>query len=91
MAVDRKLLDILCCPVTKIPVRMLPKDKLQKLNEAIAQGNVHYVDGRVIEDQLEEGLITENGKTVYRVKEGIPVMLQEEGIATDQVQGMAGK
>ena len=91
MSVDRKLLDILCCPVTKMPVKMLSKEKLGKLNNAIKHGDVRCVSGNVVEDPLEEALITENGKTVYRVKSGIPVMLEEEGIPTDQVQVVATK
>ncbi len=91
MSVDRKLLDILCCPVTKMPVKILPKEKLLKLNDAIKQGDVRFVGGDVVKEALEEALITENGNTVYRVKSGIPVMLQEEGIPTDQVPGVAAK
>ena len=89
MAVDRKLLEILCCPVTKIPVEPLTRERLEKLNHAVKQGKVCYVDGRRVEKPLEEALITQNGKTVYRVQSGIPVMLQEEGIAADQVLGLS--
>ncbi len=74
-----------------MPVKMLSKEKLGKLNNAIKHGDVRCVSGNVVEDPLEEALITENGKTVYRVKSGIPVMLEEEGIPTDQVQGVATK
>ncbi len=89
MAVDRKLLEILCCPVTKVPVEPLARERLDRLNEAVKQGKVRYVDGRPVEEPLEEALITQNGKTVYRVQSGIPVMLQEEGIAADQVPGLS--
>lgn len=91
MAVDRRLLDILCCPVTKVPVKPLSKDNLAKLNDAISRGEVQYVDDRKVDTPLEEALITENGKTVYPVRSGIPVMLQEEGIAADQVAGLSAK
>lgn len=74
-----------------MPVKMLSKEKLGKLNNAIKHGDVRCVSGNVVEDPLEEALITENGKTVYGVKSGIPVMLEEEGIPTDQVQGVATK
>ena len=29
MGIDKKLLEILCCPVTKVPVKRLPKAKLK--------------------------------------------------------------
>ena len=38
MSVDPKLLEILVCPVTKVSVRMLGKQKLAVLNRAIAGG-----------------------------------------------------
>ena len=86
MPVDKKLLEILCCPVTKIPVKLLPKDKLTSLNERIARGEVRYADGDSVENPLDEALITENGTTIYRVDSSIPVMLEEQGIPTHQLQ-----
>jgi uncharacterized protein YbaR (Trm112 family) len=50
------------------------------LNENIAQGKVNYADGTIVEKALEEALITEDGQTVYRVDNEIPVMLPEKGI-----------
>jgi uncharacterized protein YbaR (Trm112 family) len=35
---DRKLLDILCCPASKQPLALLNKAELRSLNEAIAAG-----------------------------------------------------
>ena len=37
MGIDKKLLEILCCPVTKVPVKLLPKAKLKLVNEQIAK------------------------------------------------------
>tara|TARA_B100000676_G_C18037115_1_gene822439 strand:+ start:777 stop:1043 length:267 start_codon:yes stop_codon:yes gene_type:complete len=85
VSVDPSLLEILCCPVTKIPVKMLPKDRLTDLNNRIANREVKYVDGNVIDEQLDEALITENGTTLYRVDDGIPVMLEEQGIPCSQL------
>lgn len=85
MPIDRKLLEILRCPVTKQPVLPLSRDKLDKLNALIANGEVHYVDGSKVDHPLQEGLITENGRTVYRVDDSIPVMLEDQSIATEQL------
>lgn len=87
MSIDKRLLEILVCPVTKVPVKPLPKDKLAVLNREIEQGAVCYVDGSAVQGRLEEGLITSDGKTVYRVDGGIPVMLEEQGIPAGQVPG----
>ncbi len=80
MAIDRKLLDVLCCPVTKQPVRAMKRDELKALNDRIAAGEVRYQDDTVIESPLDEGLITANEERVYRVDDGIPVMLEERAI-----------
>ncbi|MDH3691552.1 MAG: Trm112 family protein [Gammaproteobacteria bacterium] len=85
MAVDRRLLEILVCPVTKVPVTSLSKDKLKKLNDQISKGEVTTVDGSTLDMAVEEALITESGTTIYRVDSGIPIMLEDQGIPTEQL------
>jgi len=87
MPIAQELLDILCCPTTKVPVVLLPEDKLAKLNGAIEAGSVNKADGSAVDKPLQEGLITEDGKTVYRIDDSIPIMLADEAIATDQIEG----
>lgn len=87
MSVDKHLLEILVCPVTKTPVKVLAKDKLAILNREVEKGEVSYVDGSPVEEPLDEALITEDGRTLYRVSDGIPVMLEEQGISAKQVPG----
>ncbi|GMQ75393.1 MAG: Trm112 family protein [Gammaproteobacteria bacterium] len=87
MSIDKHLLEILVCPVTKTPVKMLAKDKLAILNREVDKGEVTYVDGSPVEGPLDEALITEDGRTLYRVSDGIPVMLEEQGISAKQVPG----
>ena len=82
---DRKLLDILACPATRMPLALLEAPGLEALNRAIAAGGVHLTDGSVQASPLREALVTRDRKTVYRIDDGIPVLLAEEGIATAQV------
>lgn len=82
---DKRLLDILCCPVSKTPVRLLGRTELEALNGAIAAGGVVTTGGSAVNERLAEGLITIDRKLVYRVDDGIPVMLPEEGIGTTQL------
>ena len=86
MPIDGKLLEILCCPVSKTPLVRLPPDKLKKLNAAIAAGNVQYVHGETVTDPLPEGLMTEDAHVVYPVIDDIPILLEEKGIGTTQLQ-----
>jgi len=80
MPIDPQLLNILCCPKTKVDVELLSTRELDKLNEAIKKGSVKNVAGELIDTPLNEGLITIDKKTVYRIEEDIPVMLIDEGI-----------
>lgn len=84
MPVDGKLLEILCCPVSKTPLTVLSPDKLDKLNAAIEKAEVLYVGGEGVQDALQEALITVDGKVIYPVQDGIPVLLEENGIGTAQ-------
>ena len=86
MPVNGKLLEILCCPVSKSPLRRLSQDRLDKLNRLIGNGEVLYVDGRTVTGALQEGLITDDGKVIYPVQDDIPILLEEKGIGTTQFQ-----
>ncbi len=85
MPIDGKLLEILCCPVSKVPLARLSASRLKKLNDAIATGGLQYVGGETVEQPLSEALVTENDKVVYPVVDGIPVLLEERGIGTTQL------
>ena len=85
MPVDGKLLEILCCPVSKTPLLILSHENLGKLNSAIEAADVLYIDGEKVTDLLQEGLITEDGKVIYAVQDNIPVLLEEQGIGTTQL------
>ena len=87
---DKKLLDILVCPATRQPLALLDKAALETLNRAVASGTVKRNDDSPQAEPLREALVTRDRKTVYRVDEGIPVLLVEEGIATAQVPGFPG-
>ncbi|WP_233841112.1 Trm112 family protein [Dyella sp. 2HG41-7] len=81
---DKRLLDILCCPVSKTPVRPLNAGELNAVNRAIEGGQALNVAGAAVHNRLAEGLITVDRKVIYRIEDGIPVMLPEEGIGTTQ-------
>jgi uncharacterized protein YbaR (Trm112 family) len=82
---DKRLLDILCDPVTKTPVKPLSKAQLEVLNLAIKRGAVHTTAGAAITAPLDAGLVTTDGKVIYRIDDDIPVMLADEAIGTTQL------
>ena len=84
---DRKLLDILACPATRQPLSLLERPGLDALNAAIAAGGVRRTDDSPQAEPLREALVTRDHRLVYRIDDGIPVLLAEEAIATGQVAG----
>lgn len=85
MSIDGKLLEILCCPVSKTPLIRLPASRLDKLNRAIKDGKVQAVDGVPVTEALNEALMTEDSKVIYPVIDSIPILLEEKGIGTTQL------
>ncbi|HAI47431.1 hypothetical protein D3C87_282950 [compost metagenome] len=82
---DRKLLDLLCSPDTRQPLSLLDAKGLEALNRAIGAGAVVKADGSPQTLALREALLTRDRKQVFRVDDGIPVLLAEEAIATAQI------
>lgn len=83
---DKKLLDILVCPVTRQPLAQLDGDRLKALNAAIAQSGVQF-GGHRQTDALREALVTRDGKRIYRVDDGIPVLLPDEALDAGSLAG----
>ena len=81
---DRKLLDLLVCPATRQPLALLDASGLEQINRAIVAGRVRRHDDSAQSEPLREALVTRDRKTVYRIDDGIPVLLVEEGIAFSQ-------
>jgi uncharacterized protein YbaR (Trm112 family) len=85
MAIDKEFLDILCCPDTKVDLKILEPERIEKINSQIQSGSVKSKDGKPVKEALQEALITVDEKTIYRVDDEIPIMLIEKGIPTEQL------
>lgn len=91
MPIDRKLLEILCCPVTKQPLRLLNPDELARINAKISDGQIVNAKNVAVATTLDEGLITENRQRIYRIDDSIPIMLEAESIPADQFEGLSAR
>ena len=84
-AMDKRLLSIICCPVTHKGLSLVRADQLKKINQAIDAGSLVNRDGVVLSDTLKEALVTDDGKTLYPVDDGIPVLLEGESVGLEQL------
>ena len=82
---DRKLLDLLVCPVSRQPLALLDPAGLAAINAAAADGSLRRADHSAQSSPLREALVTHDRKLVYRIDDGIPVLLAEEAIPTGQL------
>ena len=80
MPVPEDLLEILVCPETKQPVRLAGADVLARVNEKVRDKSLRNRGGDPVEREVTEGLIREDGRVLYPVDDGIPVMLVDESI-----------
>ena len=83
--VDPELLEILVCPETHQTVRLAEAEVLDGLNQAIRSGGVTNRGGGDVADPVEEGLVREDDKILYPVREDIPIMLIDEAIELDKL------
>ncbi len=82
---DKRLLTILRCPVTHKGLSVLKKDKLDRVNAAINAGQLKNQEGSAVTKALTEALVTDDGKRIYPVDDGIPVLLEGESISVEQL------
>jgi uncharacterized protein YbaR (Trm112 family) len=74
------LLEILCCPETRQSLRRADAALLGKLNAQIASGTLLNRSGQLVGQKIEGGLVRADGKLLYPIFGGIPVMLVDEAM-----------
>lgn len=77
---DSEILKILCCPETHQPIAPADQSLIDALNQQIASGRVKNRAGQVVKEKIDDGLIREDRKFLYPIRQNIPVMLVEEAI-----------
>lgn len=82
--VDSKLLEILCCPETKQDIQLVSDDVIKKINQTIRTGTLKNRGGVTVKEPIDAGLLREDRKYLYPIREDIPIMLIDEGIPFGQ-------
>ena len=88
LTMDKRLLAILCCPVTHKGLSLARPDLLKKVNAAVQSGKIVNREGTQLNAALKEALVTDDGKLLYPVRDGIPVLLEAEAIGLDQLEAL---
>jgi uncharacterized protein YbaR (Trm112 family) len=78
--IDKDLLQILACPETHQSLAEAGSDLLKRINDRIAAGQAKNKGGAEVKEALEAGLVRQDGKILYPIRDGIPVLLIDEGI-----------
>ncbi len=63
---DKSLLSILCCPKTHQSLREATEQELERASRTVGA--------------VEAGLVREDGLVLYPVRNGIPVLIVDQGI-----------
>jgi uncharacterized protein len=81
--IDKDFLEILACPEDKSPVKMADQALVDTLNQRIEAGELKNRGGEPVENKMDGGLVREDGAYLYRIEDGIPIMLIDEAIALE--------
>lgn len=83
---DNELLDILCCPETKQDLELVKENVVKEINSKIKAGELKNRSGELIKDTIDAGLLREDHKYLYPIRESIPIMLIDEAIPFDRFE-----
>ena len=86
MSFDHRLLDIVCCPATHLPLRLMPESKLATLNARIGAGQLKFRDDSPVTEPLVQALMTADERLAYAIRDDIPLLLEEQAIPLAQAE-----
>ena len=81
--IEQKLLEILCCPETKQDIHLVDQSVVEAVNKKIDAGTVTNRGGEPVKEKIDGGLLREDRKFLYPIREDIPIMLIDEAIPFD--------
>jgi uncharacterized protein len=82
--VAKDLLDILCCPETKQEISLVEGEVIDRINKKIKEGALKNRGGEILKEPIDSGLLREDRKFIYPVREDIPIMLIDEAIPFEE-------
>lgn len=83
--ISNKPLDIICCPETKQNLNFADDTVINKLNKLIESGQLLDRSEKSVEEKIDGGLIREDKKYLYPIRNEIPILLIEEAIPLENI------
>ena len=81
---DDNLLEIICCPETHQPLRYADAELITDLNQRIEAGTLLDRVEEKVGQKIDGGLLREDGKILYPIRQNIPALLIDLGIPLGQ-------
>ena len=77
---DPELLKIMCCPETHQAISVAEPSLIEKLNQQITAGQLRNRANQPVKETIGGGLIRDDKKFLYPIRQNIPIMLIDEAI-----------
>ena len=55
-------------------------ERVERLNEAIQNGQLQNTDGAILTESLQSGLVCEDGSVLYPIRSGLAALVPSEAI-----------
>ena len=81
--IDKELLDIIVCPETKQDLFLAESDLIGRLNGLIEKGELRNRSKQAVTEKIDGGLIREDRKYLYPIRDDIPILLIDESISLE--------
>jgi uncharacterized protein YbaR (Trm112 family) len=78
--IDPGLLEILCCPETHQPLTEADAALMGELNARLVSGGLKNRSGQALNDKLDGGLLRQDRRVLYPIRNRLPVLLVDEAI-----------
>ena len=79
------ILATLCCPEDRLALSPASTKLITEINNAIRSGQLQNRAGQIVEHLIDGGLTRADGKFLYPILEGIPVLVRDEAIPLAQL------
>jgi uncharacterized protein YbaR (Trm112 family) len=78
--IDPELLKLLRCPKTTQPLVVASPAQIALVNQRIAAGSCQDAGGEEVGDPISAGLVSQDQRWLYPIRDRIPTMIAEEAI-----------